>query len=153
MCILISITINSVFLPVTNYTTTKVWMPISLHTASCTCYLTVVLIRISECCQIFIQWFPSLFKTIYWHNHGAPGWLSRLSIWLLILSQVMNSRLWDWTPHLALCCVWSLLKILSLSLWPSHMLALKKKKKSSTDIIINSPLRCWYNELRAGFMV
>ena len=34
---------------------------------------------------------------------GAPRWLSWLSIRLLILAQVMISRLWDWALHWALC--------------------------------------------------
>ena len=46
---------------------------------------------------------------------GTPGWLSQLSIRLLILTQVM----WDRAPCRAPCWVWSLFKILCpLSLYP-----------------------------------
>ena len=45
---------------------------------------------------------------------GASGWLSWLSIGLLILAQVMNPRSWERAPHQALCWAWNLLKIFSL---------------------------------------
>ena len=54
---------------------------------------------------------------------GVPGWLSQLSIRLLISAQVMIPGLWDQSLCWALCCVWSLLRIfpmpLSLPLRPS----------------------------------
>ena len=57
---------------------------------------------------------------------GAPGWLSWLSIRLLIWAQVMISRSWDraprWTPSRA----WSLLGILSFS--PAWSLSFKINK-------------------------
>lgn len=74
---------------------------------------------------------------------GAPGWLSLLSIWLLILAQVMILESWDRAPHQALHRVWSLLKILSLLLlalsqpmWslPPHSFSLKGKKKRSKEV-------------------
>ena len=46
---------------------------------------------------------------------GASGWFSQLSISLLILAQVMIPGSWDWAPHRAPHCVWSLLEILPLS--------------------------------------
>ena len=48
---------------------------------------------------------------------GAPGWLSRLSIWLWLRS--WSHCLWDWAPHWVLCWqlrAWSLLQILCLPL-------------------------------------
>ena len=45
---------------------------------------------------------------------GAPGWLSWLSVWLLISAQVMISGSWDRAPHRALPWAWTLLGILSL---------------------------------------
>ena len=44
----------------------------------------------------------------------APGWLSQLGVWLLILLQVMISGSWDRAPCWTLCSVGSLLEILSL---------------------------------------
>lgn len=76
---------------------------------------------------------------------GAPGWLSLLSIWLLILAQVMILESWDRAPHQALHRVWSLLKILSLLLlalsqpmWslPPHSFSLKGKKKKEQGSFI-----------------
>ena len=55
---------------------------------------------------------------------GVPGWLSQLSIWLLILAQVMISESWDWALSQTLCSAWSLLEILSPSLFPSMPLSL-----------------------------
>ena len=46
---------------------------------------------------------------------GAPGWLSRLSIRILISAQAVISWLWDRAPHQALHWAWSLLGILSPS--------------------------------------
>ena len=46
---------------------------------------------------------------------GAPGWLSRLSVWL----QLRSWSLWVWAPRWALCWelrAWRLLRILSVSL-------------------------------------
>ena len=43
---------------------------------------------------------------------GAPGYLSQLSIRLLILAQVMISGSWDWAPCWALPWAWSMLEIL-----------------------------------------
>ena len=58
------------------------------------------------------------------------GWLSWLSVWLLISAQVMISWSWDQAPHWVLCWLWSLLGILSLSLslslplrWCKHVRA------------------------------
>ena len=48
---------------------------------------------------------------------GAPGWLSRLSIWLLLRS--WSHGLWVWDPHRALCWqlrAWSLFQTLRLPL-------------------------------------
>ena len=45
---------------------------------------------------------------------GATVWLSQLGIWLLILTLVLISVLWDPAPHRALHWVWSLLRVISL---------------------------------------
>ena len=50
-------------------------------------------------------------------KHGAPGWLSRLSVWLWLRS--WSHGLWVRAPHWALCWqlrAWSLLQILCLPL-------------------------------------
>ena len=59
---------------------------------------------------------------------GAPGWLSPLSIRLLIWAQVMIPGLGDRGPPGALCWAWSLFKILSLLLPLSLVPSLKKTK-------------------------
>ena len=51
-------------------------------------------------------------KTQY--ETAVPGWLSQLSIQLLVLAQVMFSGLWDWAPCRAPCWTWKLLGIFSL---------------------------------------
>ena len=56
-------------------------------------------------------------KLAHRNERRAPGTLSRSSICLMVLAQVMISGLWDQAPHPALCPAWSLLKdYLSLSL-------------------------------------
>ena len=75
---------------------------------------------------------------------GAPGWCSKLSIWLLISAQLMISGSWDWALHWALSWAQSLLKILSPSpsvpplphswahsLFLSLCLSLLKKEKAN----------------------
>ena len=65
------------------------------------------------------------FKNV---NVGVPGWLSQLSVWLLVLAQDVILSLWDWAmsgvPH----SVGSWLEILSLplSLLCSLFLSLNK---------------------------
>ena len=54
---------------------------------------------------------------------GTHGWLSQLSIRLLISAQVMIPGSWDGALHLAQHRVWRLLKILSLSPYPSPLLS------------------------------
>ena len=84
-------------------------------------------------------WSDSIQHYKIWHS-GAPGWLSGLSVQLLISAQVMIPGLWDWAPCWALHWAWSLLKVPpTLSLCPSPTrlnasaralyLSLKKKKK------------------------
>ena len=63
---------------------------------------------------------------------GVPGWLSWLSVWLLILAPVMIPGLWDWAPCWAQRWAWSLLKILSL---PVCLL----KKKECRLALFQSP--------------
>ena len=54
---------------------------------------------------------------------GVPGGLSQLSVWLLTSAQVMISRFIGLSPALgSALTVWSLLGILSSSLWPSPVL-------------------------------
>ena len=54
--------------------------------------------------KYFTMWLKPyinlVFKKMY--NSGVPGWLSRLSIWLLISAQVMISGSWD-QPWVGLC--------------------------------------------------
>ena len=54
----------------------------------------------------------------------APGWLSWLNVWLLILAQVLIIGLWDWTSYPTPHPVGSLLTILFLFLSPSAPLPL-----------------------------
>ena len=49
-------------------------------------------------------------------TRGASGWLSRVSVRLLVSAQVMIPGLWDRAPHRALCWAWNLPEILSLSI-------------------------------------
>ena len=78
----------------------------------------------------------------------VPGWLSQLSVWLLVSAQVIISGLWDWAPHQALWWGRSLLEILSLSLCSSmqvHALSNKlikslKKIKNGYD---EEPRELW----------
>ena len=58
------------------------------------------------------------------NNAGAPGWLSRLSVGLLISAQVTISGLWDWALHWTPCWVRGLLKIPPLSPSLPHVLSL-----------------------------
>ena len=73
---------------------------------------------------------------------GAPGWLSWLSIQLLISVQVMISPSWDGAPGCALCWAWSLLKILFLCPSPACTYALShslsKEKKKLVDNLLRS---------------
>ena len=62
---------------------------------------------------------------------GATGWLSQLSVQLLILAQVMLSTSWD-QANVGLRAQWGIyLRILSLSLCssPAHALSLPKINK------------------------
>ena len=75
---------------------------------------------------------------------GAPGWLSRLSVWLVISAQVMVSGLWDQPLSQALHWEWNLLKILSVSLCPfplvlslSHSPLSKQKWNQIVKILRN----------------
>ena len=72
------------------------------------------------------------FKNAYGE---APGWLSQLSIQLLISTWVMISGLWDWGACWAPRWVWSLLGILSLPLpVPSaHACSLPLKTNKQTE--------------------
>ena len=70
---------------------------------------------------------------------GAPGWLSCLSGQLLISAQVMISGSWDQAPYGGPHWMWSVLKILrlSLSLFHSprphiHSLSLKQQQPQQT---------------------
>ena len=62
---------------------------------------------------------------------GAPGWLSRLSIWLLVPAQVMISRLRGFKPRLGLCAdstepAWDPLSF-SLGPSPTHAVSVSLK--------------------------
>ena len=84
----------------------------------------------------FILLINNLFNHISnWHvdrktmfvkiEKGVPGWLSQLTIWLLILIQVMISGLWDGTPLWAPC-----LRLSSYCSTPLPNFSLSKRKKS-----------------------
>ena len=72
------------------------------------------------------------------HRHGAPGWLSRLSIQLLILAQVMiswfvsSSPTWDLAWDSLSPCL-SAPPPLSLSLPKINL----KKKKASLQLLLD----------------
>ena len=62
--------------------------------------------------KIPVLWFGLLIeKTL---GSGAPGWLSWLSIQLLVLAQVKTSGWWDRAQHQAPCWAWNLLEIQKL---------------------------------------
>ena len=67
-----------------------------------------------------------------WNIVGAPGWLSWLSVQLLVLAQVLISQLVRLSPALgSALTVQSLLVVLCLPLChsPTHSVFLKNKKK------------------------
>ena len=80
-----------------------------------------------------------MFPLRIFESEGAPGWLSRLSVWLRLRSWSHGS--WVQAPHRALC--WqlragSLLRILCLPLslpLPAHALFLSLKKKQTFKIL------------------
>ena len=85
-------------------------------------------------------------------ERGAPGWLSRLSIWLRLRSRSHSS--WVRAPRQALCWwlrAWSLLRILcllfSLPLTHSHSVSVslknKHKKKKKVCRGRDEETRCW----------
>ena len=90
--------------------------------------------------------FSFLMSIVIFKNSfiGAPGWLNWLSIQLLISSQVMIPGSWHQTPCLALHWAWSLLKILSLSLCLSPLLALFLQNKilKHTFIVLYPEFLC-----------
>ena len=96
------------------------------------------------------KWQIWLHETWKLQFYGEPGWLSQLSIWLLISPQVMIPGLWDQAPRQALCrqhrtCLgFSLSLSLSLSLSPLPLLTLYlkinkhfKKRKGKLQFYIN----------------
>ena len=63
---------------------------------------------------------------------AVPGWLSWLSVWLLVLAQVMILGLWDGAPCRAPLSEGSLLEILSLHLsLPPPQISKSLKNKSN----------------------
>ena len=73
-----------------------------------------------KCLKVFsfsknhVYWWLFCFES---RVEGVPGWLSQLSVWLLLRS--CSHGLWVWAPHQALCWqfwAWSLLRILCLLL-------------------------------------
>ena len=77
----------------------------------------------------------SLENLQFWE---ASGWLSLLSIWLLISAQVMISGYWGWALCWAPQYAWSLLKIHSLSLCPHFSPKKTKRKKKKAPSFIRS---------------
>ena len=84
---------------------------------------------------------------------GMPRWLSQLSIWLLILAQVVTSGSWDWAPDGAPSSVESCFRILSLTL-PLLLLSvrkinksLKRKKKGGCYLFSNLLFHCTSSKL------
>ena len=85
---------------------------------------------------------------------GAPGRLSRLSVWRLILVQVTIPGSWDQAPGWGILILFSvnLSLSLSLSLCPSTTLSLSKKKMSFAFFcvgycLLDSKLPGWENIL------
>ena len=63
------------------------------------------------------RWRRGRRREIRRRKEGMPGWLSWLSIWLLLLAQVVISLFMSSSPTSgSVLTVWSLLGILSLSL-------------------------------------
>ena len=84
----------------------------------------------SAYCSCHCDWdFHHIF-TFTKSTLGEPGWLSLLSIWLLILAQVMILGSWDRTPHQVLCMgsAWDSLSPSSTTL-PPYLLSLSQKQK------------------------
>ena len=69
---------------------------------------------------MFMDLYYSLNKVL-----GTPGWLSQLSINVLVSAQVMISGLGDQALHWALSSTGSLLEILSLPPDTTHARSLK----------------------------
>ena len=72
----------------------------------------------------------------------AAGWLSRLSVRVLIPVQVVIPGLWDQAPPRALSRTWDLLKILSLSFYSSPLLVHSLSKKKIIIIINKMSVFC-----------
>ena len=96
-------------------------------------------------------------------NPGAPGWLSQLSIQLLISAQVMISQSWDLALSQAsaghgACLISSVSLSASLSSSPSphtppvHMCtstcSLKKKERNPAQLRLLAPFYQWANRFR-----
>ena len=78
------------------------------------------------------------YATLRLMKRGVPGWLSWLSIWLLISAQVMIPLLWVWAPHGVLhwqhCTCLRFCFPLSLCPSPAHALSLSKISKETLKI-------------------
>ena len=91
---------------------------------------------VKEWCLILVNKF-TLDPTQGNHQKEAPGWLSRLSLWLLILTQVMISWFVSSSPVLgSVLTVQILLGILSLLFAPPQ-LALSLSFSLSLSLKIN----------------
>ena len=87
--------------------------------------------------KIYLSRGPWPFQLKYYS--GAPGWLSRLSIWLLVSTQVLISQFVSSSPmSSSALTVWSLFGILSpppLPLSRVCTLSLKNKLKNFSKIV------------------
>ena len=109
--------------------------PITLYFLCCFLLLHICIFQIYACSTFFtLSQFLGVSSGFFFHSfplefsivlslneHGAPGWLSRLSIWLWLRS--WSCGLWVWALRWALCSqlgAWSLLQILCLPLFLTH---------------------------------
>ena len=93
-------------------------VPFSFHscvTWVCEVYTKTLFFRCY--CELSCQML-SKYSLLKVHFRG-PGWLSQLSVQLLIYAQVVIPESWDQVLRLALHWAWRLLGILSLSFCPS----------------------------------
>ena len=74
---------------------------------------------------------------------GVPGWPSCLSIWLLILGQVMILQSWDWEPHVGLHAKHGTCLRFSPSAPLLILFLSQKKKKNAFFFRLEMSLRAW----------
>ena len=113
------------------YPLTFVWIFLeSLKTPTCVCIQYFWIYNILLC----LTCLPPTTRSIRKSFLGTPGWLSGLSVWLLVSwSWPWNRDLWVWAPHWSLSwqCRACLRFSLSLSLcpYPAHTMSVFLKIK------------------------